>query len=244
MKRLFNLIIAIVFCLNILSGQEFDLNLTTAENGPQTHLARNSVTLGPNYAFTPNGGSMTIEIQNPIVNGSVSYSSVVDPETRTLNTSYMVGATNGSFNVNPMGGASYSIPLEMPPGVNNLIPGLSLVYSSNSGPGIVGYGWQIGGLSAISRGPKTFYNDGTARGVELDTTDRFYIDGQRLVTTNTYTYGHASALYQTDYDIFTRVTPNGTEGNGPAWFNAQTKSGLTYEYGNNYGSKQKINGPM
>jgi hypothetical protein len=118
MKRLLNLIIVFATCLCTLSGQEFDLTYTSAESGTQTHLARNSVTLGPGYTYTPNSGSLTIEIQNPIVNGAVSYSAVVDPEARTLNTSYMVGATNGSFNVNTRGGASYSIPLELLPGVN------------------------------------------------------------------------------------------------------------------------------
>jgi RHS repeat-associated protein len=243
MKRLYNLIVVLVLCIKTLSGQEFDLTFTNSESGTQTHVARNSVTLGPDYTYTPSGGSLTIEIQNPIMTGPVTYTSPIDPEARTLNTtSYLVGATNGSFNVNPMGGASYSIPLEMLPGVNGLSPGLSLVYSSNSGPGTAGYGWQLAGLSAISRGPKTYYHDGTARGVELDTTDRFYLDGQRLVTTNTYAYGHTSALYQTENDIFTRVTPNGTAGNGPAWFKAETKSGLVYEYGNTVASKQMING--
>jgi RHS repeat-associated protein len=67
------------------------------------------------------------------------------------------------------------------------------------------------------------------------------MDGQRLVNTNSF-YGNSSAKYQTENDIITRVTPNGTAGNGPAWFSAQTKSGLIYEYGNTLGSKQLLNG--
>ncbi|HJZ39656.1 MAG TPA: FG-GAP-like repeat-containing protein, partial [Bacteroidales bacterium] len=139
-----------------------------------------------------------------------------------------------------MGGASYSIPLEVLPGINGLAPSLSLVYSSNSGPGIAGYGWQIAGLSAISRGPKTVYHDGKALGVELDTTDRFYLDGQRLVTTNSYAYGNANAEYQTDVDVFTRVKQYGTDAYGPGYFKAETKPGLVYEYGNTTTSKQRI----
>lgn len=218
MKRFYNLLLVIVLCSNSLFSQEFDLTLTNSESGTQTHVARNSVTLGPNYSYTPSGGSLTIQIPDPIITGPVSYAFSVDPETRTLNTYLMVGATNGSFNVNPLGGASYSIPLELLPGVNGLAPGLSLVYSSNSGPAMAGYGWQIAGLSAISRGPKTYYHDSTARGVELDTSDRFYLDGQRLVTTNSYAYGNASAEYQTDNDIFTRVKQYGTDTYGPGYF--------------------------
>jgi hypothetical protein len=108
MKRFYDLIVVIVFCAGTVSGQEFDLTYLGSESGTQTHVARNSVTLGPGYTYTPSGGSLTIEIQNPVVTGVVSYSSTVDPENRALNTSYLVGATNGSFNVNPMGGASYN----------------------------------------------------------------------------------------------------------------------------------------
>jgi len=197
------------------------------------------MTLGPGYYYTPSSGNLTIDIQNPVVNGTVTYTGTpVDPETRTLNTStYLVGATNGSLNVNAMGGSVYSVPLEIFPGVNGLSPGLSLEYSSNRGPGIAGYGWQIGGLSVISRGPQTYYHDGSAKGVNLDNNDRFYLDGQRLVNISTYGYGDFYAQYRTDIDIFTRVTPQ-----APNWFKAETKSGLIFEYGNNPGSKQLITG--
>ena len=243
MKRLYFLVIIVLIMSPALRGQEFDLTYTNTETGTVTHTARNSVTLGPNYTYTPSGGSLTINIQNPIVTGSVTYTGTpIDPESRTLNTSYYVGATGGSFNVNPMGGSSYSIPLELLPGVNGLGPSLSLVYSSNNGPGIAGYGWQISGLSSITRGPKTVFHDAVARGVELDTADRFYLDGQRLVNTTTYSYGNANAKYQTDNDIFTRVTPQSTDANGPGWLRAETKSGLIFEYGNSTNSKLKISG--
>jgi len=166
---------------------------------------------------------------------------IPDPETRALNTSYLVGATSGSFNVNPMGGASYSLPIEVPPGVNGLGPELSISYSSSGGSGIAGFGWHFGGISSIGRGPQTIYNDGEVSGVNLDINDRFYLDGQRLVNTSS-TYGASDAQYQTENDIFTRVTPEGTDSNGPAWFKAETKSGLTYEYGNITASKQVISG--
>jgi RHS repeat-associated protein len=243
MKRLFSFIIIIVSCFKLVSGQEMDPVFTGTYSGTLTQTGRNSVTLGPDYTYNPSGGELTVEIQNPIVTGSVAYSSTpVDPETRTLNTSYLVGATKGSFYVNPIGGASYEIPLELLPGVNGISPSLSLTYSSNNGPGKAGYGWQIGGLSVLSRGPQTYYHDGAARGVELDLNDRFYLDGQRLVNTTSYSYGDANAQYRTDNDIFTRVTPQSVDANGPAWLKAETKSGLIYEYGNNSGAKQKISG--
>ncbi|NLJ43460.1 MAG: hypothetical protein GX431_07355, partial [Bacteroidales bacterium] len=242
MKRIVLLIINGLLCTCMILGQEMDPVFTGTYSGTLTQAGRNSVTLGNGYSYTPSGGSLTIEIQNPIVNGSIVYTTTpIDPETRNINTSYQVGTTKGTFNVDPAGGANYSIPLGLLPGINGLSPSLSLIYSSNAGPGIAGYGWQIGGLSAISRGPQTYYHDGASRGVELDINDRFYIDGQRLVTTSG-NYGDASAVYQTDNDIFTRVTPQATDTYGPGWFKAETKSGLIYEYGNSTGSKQKITG--
>jgi hypothetical protein len=235
MKRLIYLIITAMIGMPALSGQEFDLTFTNTESGTLTHTARNSVTLGPNYTYIPNSGTLTIDIQNPVVSGSVIYTSIpIDPESRSLSTGYFPGATNASFNVNPMGGASYYIPIEVQPGINGLSPNLSLLYSSNSGQGVIGFGWQLSGLSAISRGPNSYYYDGVSQGIDLSTTDKFYIDGQRLVNT-TYTYGDPNAQYQTDIDIFTRITPQATDANGPGWFKAETKSGLIYEYGNTSG---------
>jgi hypothetical protein len=241
MKRLLLTTANIVFVYFFLSGQEFDLTYNASESGIQTHTARNSITLEPGYIYSPNGGSLTIEIQNPVVTGTVAYTSTVDPENRTLNSSYLVGATNGNFNVDPTGSATYSVPLELLPGVNGLAPSISLVYSSNSGPGIAGYGWQISGLSVISRGPNTFYYDGLAQGIEMSISDRYYLDGQRLINTSS-TYGSADAQYQTENDIFTRITPKEVYQSGPSWFRAETKSGLIYEYGKTTGSKQIISG--
>jgi len=242
MKRIILLIINSLLCASLTLGQEMDPVFTGTYSGTLTQSGRNCVTLGNGYTFTPSGGSLTIEIQNPIVTGSVVYATTpIDPETRNINTSYLVGTIDGTFATDPAGGAIYTIPIEVMPGINGITPSLSLTYSSNSGPGIAGYGWQIGGLSAISRGPQIYYNDGASRGVELDINDRFYIDGQRLVTTSG-NYGDASAIYETDNDIFTRVTPQTTDTYGPGWFKAETKSGLIYEYGNSTGSKQKVTG--
>ena len=237
MKRLYFLVIIVLIEVSGVSGQVFDTTFINTESGPSniTHTARNSVTLGPGYTFTPNGGSSAIAIQNPVVIGTVSYTSTpVDPETRTLITSYKPGAIADGFNISAMGGASYSMPIEVQPGVNGLAPNISLVYSGSSGSGIAGYGWNVSGISVIERGAKTNYFDGSAIS---DTTDRFYLDGQRLVNTS-FQYGHASAQYQTDNDIFTRVTPQSTTTYGPSWFKSETKSGLIYEYGYTSGSKE------
>lgn len=242
-KYIFTLLL-ITMGLQTVWGQVFDMNLKDPENGTQTHQARNSISLLGGYSYTPGGTGMALQIVNPVVTGSTSYTyTPVDPTTRSLNTSYLVGTTGGSFDVNPAGGASYTIPIDVLPGVNGLAPSLSLVYSSNSGPGVAGYGWQIGGLSVISRTGQNYYNDGAARGIELDYNDRYAIDGQRLVLApSTGSWGSDLTTYQTENDGFTRVQSLSSSGNGPLKFLAQTKSGLKNQYGYTDDGCQKIDG--
>ena len=230
-KYIFPIFLFLLWGQTIL-GQVYDLSLSTAESGTQLHQAHNSITLLKGYSYTPGGGTMTAEIVSPVVGGSTdyTYNNLIDPASRTINTSYLVGATQGGFNVNALGGATYSIPIDVLPGVNGLAPSLSLVYSSNSGAGVAGWGWSIGGISAISRSPKTFYNEYATTAVDLTANDRFSLDGQRLVLTSG-TYGSDLATYQTDIDVFTRVQSQGVNGAGPQKFMSQTKSGLKNLYG-------------
>lgn len=160
---------------------------------------------------------------------------IINAETRVIDTINLVGTTKGGFNVNTIGAATYSIPIEVPQGINGIAPGISLEYSSTNGTGVAGYGWQISGISNITRGPSTYYHDGYVRGIKLDTDDKFYLDGQRLVRTGE----SFENTYQTEVDIFSRVSQRDTW--GPSWFSAETKSGLTYEYGNSETSQYRIN---
>lgn len=140
-----------------------------------------------------------------------------------------VGTIPGSFNVSSTGAAAYSIPIEVPPGTAGIQPKLSLEYSSQSGNDLLGLGWSISGLSLIHRCQKTSTQDNVVQAVNLAATDRFCLDGQRLMLVSG-TYGSGAAEYRTEIDGMSKITQSGVMGSGPAMFTVRTKAGEVMEY--------------
>ncbi len=147
-----------------------------------------------------------------------------------------VGATAGSFAVSPTGSATYSIPIVVPPGVGGMEPNLALNYNSQAGDSLLGVGWNIIGLSKIYRCGATIDTDGYKGGVNLDSNDRYCLDGQRLVAVSG-AYGANGTEYRTQRETFTKVVSYGTQGNGPAYFKAWGKDGNVFEFGVDFSSK-------
>jgi len=112
---------------------------------------------------------------------SSQYQPYVDPDNRTINTNYAVGATNGSLSVNSRGEAVYEIPVFTSPGTAGMAPELRILYNSNYRDGALGYGWTIAGISVIQRVPQNFYNDSTRKGITLTSADKFALDSNRLI---------------------------------------------------------------
>lgn len=169
----------------------------------------------------------------------VAYTSLYDNSTfngKTISTSLAVGATTGAASVSGNGAASYSIPIPVPPGTNGMVPGVSLEYSSQSGPGIAGMGWGVSGLSMISRTPANTYFDGQSGPVELTTNDKFVLDGTRMILTSG-TNATSGAIYATEQESFARITAKGVTGNGPKFFEVVTKDGTKMEYGKSTDSR-------
>ncbi len=142
---------------------------------------------------------------------------------------YMVGSIAGEFGVN-QGAATYSIPISIPPGVAGMEPELALGYSSHAGDSGVGMGWALNGLSAITRCGRNLDQDGSVVGIEWKNTDRYCLDGIRLVLVSG-TYGADGSEYRTEIDGVARIRAHGEAGQGPASFSIQTKSGQTFYYG-------------
>lgn len=66
-----------------------------------------------------------------------------------------VGRTATSANVSSSGESSYSIPIIVPPGTRGMTPQMAFVYSHRNSSTLLGAGWSIAGLSAISRCQQT-----------------------------------------------------------------------------------------
>jgi len=102
-----------------------------------------------------------------------------------------VSATAGEFRVDESGAATYSVPLYVVPGTAGVAPQLSLSYSSQGGYGPLGMGWSLGGMSSVTRCRATREHgdfisggvptDGTPEPVNFTASDRYCLDGQRLV---------------------------------------------------------------
>lgn len=150
-----------------------------------------------------------------------------------------VGITDGQLTVSLTGAATYNIPIAVPPGINGVVPQVSLSYNSQSGNGIAGYGWNISGVSIISKIPTTKFHDNTIDAVDFDNLDRFTFDGQRLVL-KSGTYGADGAVYETENYSNFKITSYGVHPSGsnygPAYFLVQYTDGSIAYYGNATGN--------
>lgn len=138
----------------------------------------------------------------------------------------IVGSIPGSASVSPSGAAAYQIPIEVPVGINGMQPQISVVYNSQGGFGALGQGWDIAGVSAITRGGKSIYYDNQNNTVKFDNTDALYLDGQRLIYLSGGTGNLTSgAMYATEEENYARIVFNGSS------FTLTTVDGKTMEYG-------------
>lgn len=156
-----------------------------------------------------------------------------------LGTPALAFYTPGQFGVSPTGAANYTIPIATPPGTAGMVPSLSINYNSQGGNGLLGIGWSLSGLSAVTRCPKSKLQDAPEGVTDLrlpiqySTTDKYCLDGQRLIQ-KTGAYGANGTEYRTERDSFSRIVSYGSSGSpasGVGYFKVWTKAGLIMEYG-------------
>ena len=156
----------------------------------------------------------------------------------TIKLPYSVGTPKGNISVSNSGAAVYSLGIDVPDG-GSLTPQIGLSYNSQfAGYGLVGYGFTITGISAITRGGHDLFHDGILKGVTYTADDNFYLDGKRLIL-QSGTSAQDGAVYTVEGDPFAKVTVHGNYNNttATAWFEVTTNSGITYQYGNSATSK-------
>ena len=135
---------------------------------------------------------------------------------------------SGTANVSPTGAAVYSVAIEAPKGVGDLIPSIGITYNSQSGNGLAGFGCNVTGISVITRGMKDEWHDSTAGGITFAANDAYYLDGKRLIL-KSGTAGQDGAVYAPDGEPLTEVTFHGS--GTSVYFTVDTQDGMTYEYG-------------
>ena len=144
---------------------------------------------------------------------------------------YPVMGTPVNVEVTHTGAATFSIPIDVPPGVGTAVPQLSLLYNSMSGNGILGMGCGIQGLSSITRTAKDIYHDKCADGLAFSDIDALRLDGKRLVM-------RSDGVFVPEDSPFTQVLVHGSGIN--RWFEARTPDGRKIYYGSTENSRQTM----
>ena len=88
---------------------------------------------------------------------------------------------SGSFDIGPVGNATYNIPVDLPPGTAGLKPDISIVYNSFSGDGVMGKGFSLSAISSITRANTTVFHNGYISDIKFDNTDKYILNGNGLM---------------------------------------------------------------
>ncbi|UKB82572.1 hypothetical protein LF887_16330 [Chryseobacterium sp. MEBOG06] len=140
--------------------------------------------------------------------------------------------TKGNIEVNRVGQLQFSLPLDLTPGIKSVSPQISLVYNSESGNGIAGYGWRISGITTISRTSKNIENTGEVKGLQMDFSDYYSFNGKRLVL-KSGEYGKDGAQYVTEKYSNAKFKSIGTAAGwyGPEYWEVTFEDGSQAWYG-------------
>lgn len=241
-KKISYLLLISLFMILQGRAQAPHYTLQSNESGSnKSYVARDYVSLQPGFRYSASSGQVfnakidagllfpPTENTYALPNGQIT----TDPTQGAV-----VGAIPGQFAVSPTGAATYSIPIEVPAGINGMQPNIAVGYSSQAGYGNLGTGWNISGVSAITRGGKNLYNDTNTEGVKFDNTDPLYLDGQRLIQLNSESFGHLTngAIYGTEIEDYSIVKIL-TNSENKIYFQITTQDGKILEFGKTEDSK-------
>lgn len=157
----------------------------------------------------------------------------------SLHAQQVPGTLQGEVSVSLGGSAQYTVPIEAPVGTAGMSPKIFLTYDSNAGPGKLGLGWSVAGLTYISRANRTHFVDGRPGPIDFDNPEDGYdidglvLDGSRLIPDDSNPNILSKVIDdQTRIRTFNPGTPQ-------QHFTARTTAGLTIYYGQSETSKIK-----
>ena len=162
---------------------------------------------------------------------------------RQLDNNLEVGTISGNISVSPTGSATYNIPLELPKGVGDISPKISISYNQQSTNGLLGFGWSVDGLSSIMRTTNSLYYDEYKSSINLDIYDAISLDNQRLLPISGGILSNGS-IYGFEIEDYTRVeiTTGGINGSSPEIFEVKKDNGIIAQYGGNNSFMQSTSG--
>jgi len=201
---------------------------------------------GFKYGFTGSGATNFLNLSISSYSSNLINSNYIDPSLNVFggfNPNLVLGSTEGNYNVSPTGQFLFNLPIACSPGTNDVKPSLSVAYNSFGYNGLMGIGFNLSGISTISRVGYDRFHDGISTGVNLTTTDQFAIDGNRLFL-NSGTHGQDGSTYILQAINHQTIISHGTSGNGPLFFEVIQPNGYTIEYGNTPGSRLVANGDL
>ena len=149
-----------------------------------------------------------------------------------------VGSIPTMAGVSAMGTAVCDMPIDVQVGPAGLKPQLALAYNSQSGIGIAGRGFELTGISVITRGSRDIFHDGKACGVEYVDDDVFYLDGKRLYLTSS---SNGERVYNPEGDVNTFVyLRHNAYNNSVVTFEIKNSDGMTCTFGSTDNSRNDV----
>ena len=182
---------------NVHHGESFGLGSTLEPTESHEYYANDYIDLKTGFHSEPKNHNHTfLELD------SLGYGIYPPEEGLVDDWGCVVGTLGGTVDIGAMGGLIYTIPLELPAGINGMQPRLSITYNSQAGNGLMGWGWNLTGLSSITRTGKTIYHDGEMSAVELSLGGPYLLDGKRLIRVADYT---DSIEYRLEQDEMAKI---------------------------------------
>ncbi|NHN25699.1 hypothetical protein FIA58_008410 [Flavobacterium jejuense] len=144
--------------------------------------------------------------------------------------------TQGQFEVSENGQAVYTLPIALPPSIQDVGPTINLIYANGQMGGIAGQGWSISSISAITRMATRKDIDGYVDGVDFDVNDKLALDGQRLqlVSGN---YWEDGSVYKTEVLSNSKIE---LFGSGTAMYFIVTSPDGSRSWYGNYGGMNAV----